>query len=316
MCCTPDSNDYHQPQQETYQRPVPRPQRQQVHHPQRRQQSDYERRRVQAHATQAAHNYGWAGQSQQQRRRDNHHAINNRDSYIEPGLGQALFGLPGSDYRELTSARRQTPAASRGPAPPTRPLHYNYPSAVGAGAFPAAPKPAYHHVSSSNSSSRAPLPTRQQPSRYRATAQRPMPIAVPGGAPHGGVVQQQPARAQPMRIAAPVQQARMEQRQPMASVSGGRPLVMQGTNPYAARQQQRPQQPAQQPQGAAMWDFVPKKPVRRDSNGVSEFDEDEDDDPDSWRHHTVSPNLVSPREKLSSNLYGQMGMGYGRTGAF
>ncbi|KAI8632025.1 hypothetical protein F5Y19DRAFT_422884 [Xylariaceae sp. FL1651] len=54
--------------------------------------------------------------------------------------------------------------------------------------------------------------------------------------------------------------------------------------------------------------------VRKDSKGVSEFGDDDDDDPAQWRKHTVSP-MQSPGFN-KPGLYSQMGMSYGHNDAF
>jgi hypothetical protein len=59
--------------------------------------------------------------------------------------------------------------------------------------------------------------------------------------------------------------------------------------------------------------------VRRDSNGVSECSDDDGDDGHhhrSLRGHTVSPIQASPGFGNGPGLYSQMGMSYGRNGAF
>ncbi|KAI3329283.1 hypothetical protein HD806DRAFT_279404 [Xylariaceae sp. AK1471] len=56
--------------------------------------------------------------------------------------------------------------------------------------------------------------------------------------------------------------------------------------------------------------------IRRDSNGVSECSDDDDDDHNNLRHYTVSPIQASPGFNNGLGLYSQMGMSYGRNGAF
>ncbi|KAI1248426.1 hypothetical protein MGN70_009624 [Eutypa lata] len=188
MGCCGDPSDYDQPRQQTYQyqqhsqpqyqrHPQPQyqrhPQPQYAPHTQHQQaprlqprphphphpqQADNERRRAQARAREAAHGYGWTGKG-------------NRDSFIEPGLGQALAGLPGSEflgpYRHPPSPQQQPKQA----------------------ALPSPPKPAYQ--ANSNMIQRRPAPT---PARYRDSPQR---RAAPA-APAPAVVNRQPTRRQPM----------------------------------------------------------------------------------------------------------------------
>ncbi|RYP87364.1 hypothetical protein DL769_000568 [Monosporascus sp. CRB-8-3] len=283
MCCG-DSSDYDQPQPQNVQDFLlsPRPQQQQrVDH--------YERKRVQAHATQAAHNYGWAGQR-----------IGNRDSYLEPSLGGALYGLPGSDFHHMPAPaaaasrppqnyadQRRKPVAidprqqqqQRRPNMPYHPRSQQHqPGGSGSfGAVPMPPKPSYH-----GARRRQPVP-QPQPARYPAHPQRPSPLPV---------VREQPTRMPPMSSAQAIR----------------RDIVINGVNPRVHHAE---------PQTAAFGyaDFEPQKLVRRDSNGVSECGSDDDrDDPDAWRCHNVSPDIASSREKISHNLYDHIGLGYGRAG--
>ncbi|RYP93473.1 hypothetical protein DL770_000357 [Monosporascus sp. CRB-9-2] len=278
MCCG-DSSDYDQPQPQNLQGFLPpRPQQQQrVDH--------YERKRVQAHATQAAHSYGWAGQR-------------TRDSYLEPSLGGALYGLPGSDFRHLPApaaattrppqnygVQRQKPVAAdprqqRRPNMPyhPRPQQQQQPGGSGSsGAAPMPPKPSYH-----GAQRRQPV-LQSQPARYRAHPQRSSPAPI---------VREQPTKMPPMSSAPAIR----------------RDIVINGVDPRVHHAE---------PQAAAFGyaDFEPQKIVRRDSNGVSECGSDDDrDDPDAWRRHNVSPDIASSREKISHNLYDHMGLGYGRAG--
>ncbi|RYP03186.1 hypothetical protein DL764_005335 [Monosporascus ibericus] len=278
MCCG-DSSDYDQPQPQNFQGSLPpRPQQQQrVDH--------YERKRVQAHATQAAHSYGWGGQR-------------TRDSYLEPSLGDALYGLPGSDFRHLPApaaaatrppqnyaVQRRKPVADD-PHQQRRPNTIYYPrppqqqqpgGSGSSGAVPITPKPSYH-----GDQRRQPV-LQPQPARYRVHPQRPSP-------PPG--MREQPTRVPPMSSAPVIR----------------RDIVINGIDPHVHHPE---------PQAAAFGyaDFEPQKLVRRDSNGVSECGSDDDrDDPDAWRRHNVSPDIASSREKISHNLYDHMGLGYGRSG--
>lgn len=61
----------------------------------RKAQEESERKETRARATHAASNYGWAGRT-----------AGNRDSYVEPSLGQALVGMPGSEYDAVYDPRR------------------------------------------------------------------------------------------------------------------------------------------------------------------------------------------------------------------
>ncbi|RYP56516.1 hypothetical protein DL771_011835 [Monosporascus sp. 5C6A] len=283
MCCG-GSSDYDQPQAQKLQGFLPpRPQQQQrVDH--------YERKRVQTDATQAAHNYGWGGQR-----------TRNRDSYLEPSLGGALYGLPGSDFRHLPAPaatatwppqnyaiQRRTPVAAdprqqqQRRRPNTshhpRPQQQQQPGGSGSpGVVPMPPKPSYH-----GAQRRQPVP-QPQPARYRAHPQRPSPPAV---------VREQPTRMPPMSSAPAIR----------------RDIVINGVDPRVHHAE---------PQAAA-FGYVhsePQKLVRWDSNGVSECGSDDDRDyPDSWRRHNVSPDIASSREKISHNLYDHMGLGYGRAG--
>lgn len=261
MSCCGSSNDYdHHPQPRAYQGPRPQPQPRAGQQQQRR--PDRERRRAQASATRAANDYGWTGQRSQTR---------NRDSYIEPELGQALVGLPGSDYRELSAAAHSNQLQRRpvgGPAPP---------------------RPSYQA-----GQRRAPGPA--PPARYRPSPQRPQQYHHQQQQQRQQVVQRQPARVQPMVSAPP--RKRQQPPPPLASL-GQRPVV-HGVDPRALAQPQ-----------AAVFDYVPQKPVRRDSNGVSECGDE--DEYANCRYHTVSP-VLSPGHRMDHDLYGQVGMGYGRTG--
>ncbi|RYP34949.1 hypothetical protein DL767_004026 [Monosporascus sp. MG133] len=284
MCCG-DSSDYDQPQPQNLQGfLLPQPQQQRVDH--------YERKRVQAHATQAAHSYGWAGQRTW-----------NRDSYLEPSLGGALYGLPGSDFRHLPAlaeaatrppqnfaVQRRKPVADdprqqqQQQRRPNTPYHrcpqqqQHQPGGSGSsGAVPMLPKPSYH-----GAQRRQPVP---QPllERYRAHPQRPSPPPV---------VREQPTKVSPMSSAPAIR----------------RDIVINGVDPRVHHAES---------QAAAFGyaDFEPQKLVRRDSNGVSECGSDDDrDDPDAWRRHNVSPDIASSREKISHSLYDHMGLGYGRAG--
>ncbi|RYP54966.1 hypothetical protein DL768_000282 [Monosporascus sp. mg162] len=281
MCCG-DSSDYDQPQPQNLQGFLPsQPQQQRGDH--------YERKRVQAHATQAAHSYGWAGQ----RTRD-------RDSYLEPSLGGALYGLPGSDFRHLPvpaaaamrppqnyAVQRRKPVAAdprqqqqrRRPNTPYHPRpQQQQPGGSGfSGAIPMPPKPLYH-----GAQRRQPVP-QPQPAGYRAHPRRPSPAPA---------VREQPMRMPPMSSAPAIR----------------RDIVINGVDPRVHHAE---------PQAAAFGyaDFEPQKPVRRDSNGVSECGSDDDrDDPDAWRRHNVSPDIASSREKTSHSLYDHMGLGYGQAG--
>ncbi|RYP23092.1 hypothetical protein DL765_001347 [Monosporascus sp. GIB2] len=284
MCCG-DSSDYDQPQPQNLQGFLlpPRPHQQQrvVH---------YERKRVQVQATEAAHNYGWGGQQ-----------TGNRDSYLEPSLGGALYGLPGSDFRQMPApaaaatrppqnyaVQRRKPVAAdprqqqqqRRPNTPYHPRPQQQQQPGGSGSFcaaPTPPKPSYQRAER-----RQPVP-QLQPARYRAHPQRPSPPPV---------VREQPTRMPPMSSAPAIR----------------RDIVINSVDPRVHNAE---------PQAAVFGyaDFEPQKLVRRDSNGVSECSSDDDrDDPDAWRRHNVSPEIASSREKISHNLYDHMGLGYGRDG--
>jgi hypothetical protein len=61
----------------------------------KRAQEENERKETRARATHAANNYGWGGKT-----------ARSRDSYVEPSLGQALVGMPGSEYDAVYDPRR------------------------------------------------------------------------------------------------------------------------------------------------------------------------------------------------------------------
>ncbi|RYO79950.1 hypothetical protein DL766_009081 [Monosporascus sp. MC13-8B] len=282
MCCG-DSSDYDQPQPQNLQGfllpPGPHQQRRVDH---------YEQKRVQVQATEAAQRAG------------------NRDSYLEPALGGALYGLPGSDFHQMPApaaaatrppqnyaVQRRKPVAAdprqqQQQQRPNTPYHsrpqqqqqqqQQQPGGSGSfGAAPTPPKPSYH-----GAERRQPVP-QPQLARYRAHPQRPSPPPV---------VRERPMRMPPMSSAPAIR----------------RDIVINGVDPRVHRAE---------PQAAAFGyaDFEPLKLVRRDSNGVSECSSDDDrDDPDAWRRHNVSPEIASSREKISHNLYDHMGLGYGRAG--
>ena len=301
MGCCGNSSDYDHPRPQNYQRPPPQarpgqhphhPQHYAQQRPQQRPQQQHQRQ-AQAHATWAAHDYGWAGQRSQAQHNS---SSRSRDSYFEPGLGQALVGLPGSDFRELSATARahaQANAHALGRKPiPGAP-------AAAAAPGPAPPRPAYQ------TAQRRTPPKQPPPARYRASPQRPAPPPLQQLQQPQQVIQRQPARMPPMQM-----NADAAARRQLTSL-GQRPTLVQPSRAALAQPQAAVFGWAGDDSDSDDGGFAPRgMPVRRDSNGVSECGDD--DDPAAWRQHTVSPGLPPAGGR---DLYGQIGMGYGRSGA-
>ncbi|KAI0136509.1 hypothetical protein BJ170DRAFT_710503 [Xylariales sp. AK1849] len=186
-----------------------------------------------------------------------------RDSYIEPALGHAMAGLHGN---AVYKSRRCAPASSHqqgtnnNPATATRAQASYYQQGRGDNNWPVA---------------------RTQPQK----------------------VDQSAGRAQPVRSLPPIQvkQANQAHKPKMDYHSIPQPMTAEVVRIQSTRAP-RPVQIRTQamtnihrPQVVAHHVVHPdmKRPVRRDSNGVSEFGSDEGDSP-GWRNQAISPRTISP----------------------
>jgi hypothetical protein len=209
----------------------------------------HQEREARARARQAANVYGW-----------NSHPTGRRDSCVEPSLGQALVGMPGSEFSTFDPNRRRQPAPTRQqrqgpgstwPTPPRAYVQAPVDSRVGAA-----------------------RPVRNLPPIPGAPAQARVPPSV--GYPRTPeAMRAGPPRTRPIRAPKPA------------------PIKVQRQAAYCHRPQIVHQRVAASPQAAVVQRVDVTKPVRRDSNGVSEFGS-EDGDLSGWRGQLVSPRTVSP----------------------
>ncbi|KAI1345180.1 hypothetical protein F5Y15DRAFT_410855 [Xylariaceae sp. FL0016] len=290
MCCG-SSDDYERPNPQPY-----HPQRQPVGPQHRAMEQGNGKLRAQMAATRAAGKYGWPTdrQSHPQAGQRGQATAACRDSFIEPGLAAHLSTMPGAEFRSVYDpqrARQPHPSsgALRRPAPPQmsqrspiQPPYYQQRQQQLVYQQPAAVKPMSSGLHRSKPTSRPSPVSRPSQQDPRRTPQ----------VKHAGRIAQPQSAVVEMAMPSPKPQYQMP---PVA-----KPRYVTPQQAYAA-----PQMGYAQP-----YDHVPhRKDVRRDSNGVSECsDEDVGGD---WRDHCVSPTL-SPLQ----DLYGKMGMGYGRHGAF
>ncbi|KAI0159483.1 hypothetical protein BJ166DRAFT_593662 [Pestalotiopsis sp. NC0098] len=193
--------------------------------------------------------------------------FNTRDSYVDPVLGRALAGLPGSDLYSYN------PRYTSG----RRPQEQQYNSTNW---------PAQRREMTQMGNNRDARPVRQMPAltgqQYSYASQQPMSASVP---------RHQYTSPQAMSASAPRPKAQrapkpspIQVRQPAHHVR--RPVVVQAPRVPAAH-------------SARVVEFVPRSLPRRDSNGVSEFGSDDGDSP-GFRNYKVSPREVSPLHQSQS----------------
>ncbi|KAI1260995.1 hypothetical protein F5Y18DRAFT_212486 [Xylariaceae sp. FL1019] len=294
MGCCGSADDYYQvtpykPANE--QRPSrPKPQGHSQRHPLPKQyggltKEQYEKRERQARATNAAQKYGWpTPRGVGQNIFTDHLPPGNRDSVIEANLAGGFVSMPGSEFGELrpvydpVRARRPQTAGSGAPrqAPqrPQRPPMSQLPTFPQYGAAYAVPGPAL------GSGQRQPI--YQQPSR-----QPPMSQGPPQRRPHVKTHRTPSSENRPVVHPSPA-------KRPVVQTLDLSRIKSQKATFHMATPQR-----AQHP-----------KVIRRDSNGISDCSDD-DDNLDDLRNYTVSPMqpVLSP-QPFNGHLYSHVGMGY------
>ncbi|ORY62158.1 uncharacterized protein BCR38DRAFT_410601 [Pseudomassariella vexata] len=185
----------------------------------------------------ATQNYGWADAAGGKRPRD-------RDSYLEPSLGQALVGMPGSQYDAVHDPRHRPAQKQKAPdraqvarAPAQTPVQTPY-------------------YQQHNNHSAVPA-SKTQASKGLARTSRNLPLLPLQNANPG----HKPQFVQPVCHSIP---------QPMCA----KPMLSKA-GMVGELQPQLSQMRTQQ----YSMPYAPKKPVRKDSNGVSEFGSDDGESP-------------------------------------
>ncbi|KAI5862158.1 hypothetical protein GGS23DRAFT_108637 [Durotheca rogersii] len=240
--------------------------------------------RYRAAAYPAAHQYGWPNNQYSQARGPNG---GRRETDYE--LAHAMSSLPGSygfaGPREAVRDPQSHISSWRPPRCPT--------PAARAGPRNDPGQAARRNHSQPVSEIRQPHPTANS---VRQTSDRPLRVEMP-----------QPRRA-PHQIAdtrrqIPIYSVGAERvpqivHQPPGSRMPGRRAVIETVSPGPASLKRTPGH------------------VRRDSNGVSEFGSDDDDDSGLWKNHSVSSTSSPAPSRRSPNLYARTGRDHGRGGVF